>query len=64
MLDAKGRLKISDFGEAEVFQSPYGTSGPQMSNRHVGSAPYMAPEEFTKQEVDPRAVDIWTCGIM
>ncbi|TPX38752.1 hypothetical protein SeMB42_g06577 [Synchytrium endobioticum] len=64
MLDAKGHLKITDFGEAEVFQNPFGTSGPQMSKRHVGSAPYMAPEEHTHTEVDPRAVDIWACGII
>ncbi|TPX31926.1 hypothetical protein SmJEL517_g04834 [Synchytrium microbalum] len=63
MLDAKGCLKITDFGEAEVFQGPFGST-PQMSKRHVGSAPYMAPEEFTKNEFDPRSVDIWACGII
>ena len=29
-----------------------------------GSAPYIAPEEYTDQEFDPRAVDVWACGVI
>jgi protein-serine/threonine kinase len=63
MLDSKGGLKITDFGEAEVFQSPY-ESAPHKSKRCCGSQPYMAPEEFTEKEFDPRPIDIFACGII
>lgn len=63
MLDAKGNLKITDFGEAEVFQSPY-EQRPHKSKRCCGSQPYMAPEEFTQKEFDPRPIDIFACGII
>ncbi len=63
MLDAKGCLKITDFGEAEVFQSPYERS-PHKSKRCCGSQPYMAPEEFIQSEFDPRPIDIFACGII
>lgn len=29
-----------------------------------GSAPYIAPEEYTESEFDPRAVDVWACGVI
>ena len=29
-----------------------------------GSAPYIAPEEYVDEEFDPRAVDIWACGVI
>ena len=29
-----------------------------------GSAPYIAPEEYVDKEFDPRAVDVWACGII
>ncbi|KAJ3059075.1 serine/threonine-protein kinase HAL4/sat4, partial [Quaeritorhiza haematococci] len=45
MLDGRGCLKITDFGEAEVFQTPYERT-PHLSHNCVGSEPYMAPEEF------------------
>ena len=29
-----------------------------------GSAPYIAPEEYTDKEFDPRAVDLWATGVI
>jgi protein-serine/threonine kinase len=29
-----------------------------------GSAPYIAPEEYQGGEFDPRAVDVWACGVI
>ena len=29
-----------------------------------GSAPYIAPEEYSGGEFDPRAVDVWACGVI
>jgi protein-serine/threonine kinase len=29
-----------------------------------GSAPYIAPEEYVDKEFDPRAVDVWACGVI
>lgn len=63
MLNAHGFLKITDFGEAEVFRSP-NERDPHKSNRKVGSEPYMAPEEFTTDEFDPRLVDLWACAVI
>ena len=63
ILDSLCHLKITDFGEAEVFQSPY-ENAPHKSKKCCGSEPYMAPEEFKKEEFDPRLVDIFACGII
>lgn len=30
----------------------------------VTAEPYIAPEEFFQEEYDPRAVDVWACGII
>jgi protein-serine/threonine kinase len=35
-----------------------------MSAGVCGSAPYIAPEEYVDKEFDPRAVDIWACGVI
>ena len=32
--------------------------------RRSGSAPYIAPEEYVDKEFDPRAVDVWACGVI
>jgi serine/threonine protein kinase len=63
MLNTHGFLKITDFGESEVFRSPSEKS-PRMSHKLVGSEPYMAPEEFGEAEFDPQLVDLWACAII
>ncbi|KAK3822882.1 MAG: kinase-like domain-containing protein [Benniella sp.] len=64
LLDGTGRiLKITDFGIANVFKS-VGDPIPLPCHGIIGSEPYIAPEEFYQYEYDPRAVDVWACGII
>jgi len=56
-------LKILDFGSAIMFKTPYSNDIIRCSGI-VGSEPYMAPEQFGLKSYDPRAVDIWSCGII
>ncbi|KAG0029476.1 serine/threonine-protein kinase HAL4/sat4 [Podila clonocystis] len=64
LIDASGRiLKITDFGIANVFKS-VGDPNPLPCRGIIGSEPYIAPEEFHQEEYDPRAVDVWACGII
>lgn len=63
LLTQRGTLKITDFGNAECFRTAWETEV-HMSARVCGSAPYIAPEEFMISKFDPRAVDIWACGIV
>ncbi|KAK5112745.1 hypothetical protein LTR62_003843 [Meristemomyces frigidus] len=79
LLDKDGCLKIADFGTSEVFSGTHPgfqhcrrpsiiaedavikTCEPGL----VGSRPYMAPELLEhKDPYDPRAIDIWSCGII
>lgn len=79
LVDAKGCLKIADFGTAEVFAGPHPGArncakqelvDPDEDIRlcqpgWVGSKPYMAPEVLQRLgEYDPRAVDVWSAGIV
>ncbi|KAI1306464.1 serine/threonine-protein kinase HAL4/sat4 [Mortierella claussenii] len=64
LIDVTGRiLKITDFGIANVFKS-VGDPYPLPCRGIIGSEPYIAPEEFYQEEYDPRAVDVWACGII
>ncbi|KAG0211034.1 serine/threonine-protein kinase HAL4/sat4 [Mortierella sp. GBA30] len=64
LIDGTGRiLKITDFGIANVFKS-VGDPNPLPCKGVIGSEPYIAPEEFYLEEYDPRAVDVWACGII
>ncbi|OAQ27857.1 Pkinase-domain-containing protein [Linnemannia elongata AG-77] len=64
LIDGTGRiLKITDFGIANVFKS-VGDPVPLPCRGIIGSEPYIAPEEFYQEEYDPRAVDVWACGII
>ncbi|KAG0256324.1 serine/threonine-protein kinase HAL4/sat4 [Mortierella polycephala] len=63
LLDAKGHLKITDFGVSDVFRMGWEDT-PHLSKGLCGSEPYIAPEEFQKKEYDARCVDIWACGIV
>ncbi|KAG0336507.1 serine/threonine-protein kinase HAL4/sat4 [Podila humilis] len=64
LIDVSGKiLKITDFGIANVFKS-VGDPNPLPCRGIIGSEPYIAPEEFHQDEYDPRAVDVWACGII
>ena len=63
LLTTNGAIKITDFGNGECFRMAWETE-PHMTMGLCGSAPYIAPEEYTDREFDPRAVDVWACGVI
>lgn len=63
LLSTHGALKITDFGNGECFRMAW-EKEPHMTAGLCGSAPYIAPEEYTDKEFDPRAVDVWATGVI
>jgi protein-serine/threonine kinase len=63
LLTQDGCLKITDFGNGECFRMAWETEA-HLTTGLCGSAPYIAPEEYTDKEFDPRAVDVWATGVI
>ena len=63
LLTTHGALKITDFGNGECFRMAWEKEA-HMTAGLCGSAPYIAPEEYIDKEFDPRAVDVWACGVI
>ncbi|KAK9480416.1 kinase domain-containing protein [Lipomyces japonicus] len=63
LLTQRGALKITDFGNGECFRMAW-ERDVHLTNGVCGSAPYIAPEEYTEEEFDPRPVDIWATGVI
>lgn len=63
LLTTHGALKITDFGNGECFRMAWEKEA-HMTAGLCGSAPYIAPEEYLGGEFDPRAVDVWACGVI
>ncbi|SCU97994.1 LAFA_0G14730g1_1 [Lachancea sp. 'fantastica'] len=63
LLTSNGVLKITDFGNSECFRMAW-EKDIHLSGGVCGSSPYIAPEEYTHDEFDPRPVDIWACGVI
>ncbi|KAF7544814.1 hypothetical protein G7046_g9708 [Stylonectria norvegica] len=63
LLTTRGGLKITDFGNGECFRMAWEQDAHMVSGL-CGSAPYIAPEEYTDREFDARAVDVWACGVI
>jgi protein-serine/threonine kinase len=63
LLTKRGTIKITDFGNAECFRTAWERDA-HMSAGVCGSVPYIAPEEYMGKEFDPRAVDVWACGVI
>lgn len=63
LLTTHGALKITDFGNGECFRMAWETEA-HLTAGLCGSAPYIAPEEYIDKEFDPRAVDVWACGVI
>ena len=63
LLTTHGALKITDFGNGECFRMAWEKEA-HMTAGLCGSAPYIAPEEYVGGEFDPRAVDVWACGVI
>jgi len=62
MLDAAGRVKLTDFGVARVQGTGRTQQGSQ-GGTMVGTPAYMAPEQITGSTVDGRA-DVFSAGII
>ncbi|EAQ91355.1 hypothetical protein CHGG_03290 [Chaetomium globosum CBS 148.51] len=58
LLTTHGAIKITDFGNGECFRMAWEADAHMVSGL-CGSAPYIAPEEYTAKEFDARAVDVW-----
>jgi tRNA A-37 threonylcarbamoyl transferase component Bud32 len=64
LLDAKGRVKIADFGIAKLVGEPAGSDAITESGSRLGTPHYMAPEQMERPgEVDHRA-DIYSLGVV
>jgi protein-serine/threonine kinase len=63
LLTQQGCLKITDFGNGECFRMAWEKEA-HLTAGLCGSAPYIAPEEYTDKEFDPRAVDVWATGVI
>lgn len=63
LLTHNGVLKITDFGNGECFKMAWENKA-HLTCGLCGSIPYIAPEEYTDKEFDPRAVDVWATGVI
>lgn len=61
--DARGFVKIGDYGASTVYRLPWETTV-HLSTGLCGSEPYIAPEQFAGKPYDARLVDVWACGIV
>ncbi|KAI8327174.1 kinase-like domain-containing protein [Choanephora cucurbitarum] len=59
-------LKITDFGEADVFRETWQPTNHRLSYGLCGSTPYIAPEIFLhfKQGYIASQADVWSAGIV
>ena len=62
LLDAYGRVKISDFGLSSLFSSEAHTA--ELMHTTCGTVNYAAPEIFSNQGYDGHLADIWSCGVI
>src|SRR5207245_11441625 len=64
LLDARGRVKIADFGLAKLVGSSRASFTLTGTNQVMGTLDYMAPEQRSRpQKVDHR-VDIYSLGVV
>lgn len=61
LMDAKGRVKVADFGLARLIGSELDVSALTVSGRVMGTLGYMAPEQLRGAQVDHRA-DLFALG--
>nr|CAD1816838.1 unnamed protein product [Ananas comosus var. bracteatus] len=61
LLDAKGNIKISDFGLSALPQQ-FGVDG--LLHTTCGSPNYVAPEVLANRGYDGAKSDLWSCGVI
>ncbi|PAN23396.1 hypothetical protein PAHAL_4G088500 [Panicum hallii] len=59
LLDARGNLKVSDFGLSTLSQNGVG-----LLHTTCGTPNYVAPEVLGSNGYDGSAADIWSCGVI
>lgn len=60
LLDARGRVKLSDFGWAVHATPPHH----EKQNTMCGTPEYVAPEMLLKEPEYTKAVDTWSLGVL
>nr|CAB3494026.1 unnamed protein product [Digitaria exilis]CAB3498524.1 unnamed protein product [Digitaria exilis] len=58
LLDAKGNVKVADFGFSDMW------SHERLLSRNCGSPEYMAPEVMERRHYRGPEVDVWSCGVI
>ncbi|CAN7034089.1 unnamed protein product [Brassica rapa subsp. trilocularis] len=61
LLDAKGNLKVSDFGLSAVAEQ-LRIDG--LCHTFCGTPAYLAPEVLTRKGYDAAKADVWSCGVI
>lgn len=61
LLDAKGVVKISDFGLSNLFMHE---NAQDLMHTTCGTVNYLAPEVFGNQGYDGHVADVWSCGVI
>lgn len=67
VVDARGVLKLVDFGLAFEFRAPGAprAAAPALARGIVGSDPYLSPEVLDNRNgYDPRLADVWSVAII
>ncbi|CAL5042032.1 unnamed protein product [Urochloa decumbens] len=59
LLDARGNLKVSDFGLSTLSQNGVG-----LLHTTCGTPNYVAPEVLGSNGYDGSAADVWSCGVI
>ncbi|CAH8355451.1 unnamed protein product [Eruca vesicaria subsp. sativa] len=61
LLDAKGNLKVSDFGLSAVAEQ---LRQDGLCHTFCGTPAYLAPEVLTRKGYDAARADLWSCGVI
>ncbi|KAF8053832.1 hypothetical protein N665_1371s0003 [Sinapis alba] len=61
LLDAKGNLKVSDFGLSAVAEQ---LRQDGLCHTFCGTPAYLAPEVLTRKGYDAAKADVWSCGVI
>ncbi|KAF0910481.1 hypothetical protein E2562_002937 [Oryza meyeriana var. granulata] len=65
LLDARGDLKVSDFGLSALADGGAGRlRGDGLLHTTCGTPAYVAPEVLLKRGYDGAKADIWSCGVI